>query len=140
MPIDNPVHHLTRTALSPHLQIYRLPLTAWLSIAHRISGAILALVFVGLNGLITAAAIRPDIFEAATHWLEAPSGHSILFLTILLFNYHLVHGVRHLVWDMGHGFKKSSLTGLCLLEIGATLLLTCFAILAPELLAAGGSR
>ena len=140
MPIDNPVHHLTRTALSPHLQIYRLPLTAWLSIAHRISGAILALVFVGLNGLITAAAIRPDIFEAATHWLEAPLGRSIIFLTILLFNYHLVHGVRHLVWDMGHGFKKSSLTGLCLLEIGATLLLTCFAILAPELLAAGGSR
>ncbi|MCA3267808.1 MAG: succinate dehydrogenase, cytochrome b556 subunit, partial [Azospirillum sp.] len=28
--------------LSPHLQVYRLPLTAWLSITHRATGVALA--------------------------------------------------------------------------------------------------
>ena len=48
--------------LSPHLQIYRLPLTALLSISHRITGVALSLGLLLLVWLLAAAAGGADSY------------------------------------------------------------------------------
>ena len=93
---------------SPHLQIYRLPLTAVLSICFRAAGAVLALGLVLLVWLLVAAASGPEYY-AHVHSLAASwFGQLVLFgLTFVLY-YHLCNGVRHLYWDAGYGFERES--------------------------------
>ena len=38
--------------------------------------------------------------------------------------FHLCHGVRHLVWDIGAGFEASELNRYAIIELAAALLLT----------------
>jgi succinate dehydrogenase / fumarate reductase cytochrome b subunit len=119
----------TERPLSPHLQIYRLPLTAWLSILHRATGALL---FLGA-GMLTVALF---IFSTGEeHWRaveEILSGWpGILFLTGLNFAlyYHLCNGIRHLVWDAGYGldYKQAYRHGIIMVLIALALsLLTSF--------------
>ena len=93
---------------SPHLQIYRLPLTAVLSIGFRVAGAVLAGGLVLLVWLLAAAASGPDYY-AQVHGMAASwFGQLVLFgLTFVLY-YHLCNGVRHLYWDTGRGFERES--------------------------------
>lgn len=128
-----------RRVLSPHLQIYRLPLTALLSISHRISGALLALGFIFGNFLLASAVTNPQGFETLTGWLTQPLGRLFLALWLLLFNYHLVHGVRHLLWDISLGFSRSKQTALGMTEILSALILTVLMVLAPWWTGSGNS-
>jgi succinate dehydrogenase / fumarate reductase cytochrome b subunit len=78
------------------------------SILHRASGVGL---YVG--GLIGAAwaislAQGPDAYATFKHVLGAPLGKLVMFGLTLSFFYHLANGVRHLVWDTGHGLDVKS--------------------------------
>ena len=139
MRTDSKTQPSPRRVLSPHLQIYRLPLTALLSISHRISGALLAAGFILGNLLLVTAATNLQIFEGITGWLSQPLGKLAITGWILLFNYHLVHGIRHLLWDLSLGFSRSKQTGLAALEIISALTLTVLMILAPGLLQSGST-
>lgn len=111
---------------SPHLQIYRWPITMGTSILHRITGVGLALGTVILAWWLVAAAMGPDtyrVFEAAAaHWF----GRLVLFGFTLALVYHALNGVRHLFWDMGVGFKleTANATGVVvyILTLGVTVL------------------
>ncbi|WP_067562188.1 succinate dehydrogenase, cytochrome b556 subunit [Halofilum ochraceum] len=91
--------------LSPHLQIYRLPLNAILSITHRITGVVLALGAVLVVAYLIAAASGSQAFGAmysmGAHWL----GQIVLFGFTLALYYHMCAGVRHLFWDAGYGYE-----------------------------------
>jgi len=94
--------------LSPHLQVYRLPFPAILSITHRISGVILAggsvvlcLWLILLAGGAQSYAIARVI---TSHFLGQIA---LFFFTVALF-YHGCNGVRHLFWDSGRGYDMSS--------------------------------
>ena len=137
MHIDSSTPHKPRRVLSPHLQIYRLPLTALLSISHRISGALLALGFVLGNLLLAAAATKAPIFENVTGDLTQPLGRFLVAGWLLLFNYHLVHGIRHLLWDLGLGFSRSKQTLWGIAEIMSALILTTLMVYAPCWLKSG---
>lgn len=110
--------------LSPHLQVYRLPLTAWVSITHRATGVFLSLGLVLLVVVLMAAAEGPDAFAAAQSLLHSVLGRLFLWGWIYALLFHLVHGIRHLVWDTGHGFDRETLRRYALYEIGASLSLT----------------
>jgi succinate dehydrogenase / fumarate reductase cytochrome b subunit len=90
---------------SPHLQIYRLPLTALLSITHRITGVLLAFGCVLLIVILAAAADGAASYEAILPHLQSWYGQ--LFLVGLVFSLylHFCNGVRHLIWDAGYGFE-----------------------------------
>jgi succinate dehydrogenase / fumarate reductase cytochrome b subunit len=90
---------------SPHLQIYRLPLTALLSITHRITGVLLAFGCVILVCLLAAAADGVATYEAIVPHLRSWYGQ--LFLVGLVFSLylHFCNGIRHLIWDVGYGFE-----------------------------------
>jgi succinate dehydrogenase / fumarate reductase, cytochrome b subunit len=91
--------------LSPHLQIYRLPLNAVLSISHRLTGIVLALGAALVVFMLMAAAAGSEAYRSAhaiaSHW----TGLIVLFLFTLALFYHLCAGIRHLVWDAGYGYS-----------------------------------
>lgn len=91
--------------LSPHLQIYRWPITMVLSILHRITGVGLGLGTLLLTWWLVAAAVGPDDYAFAQAVLGSWFGRLVLFgFTWALF-LHLCNGIRHLFWDAGYGYQ-----------------------------------
>jgi succinate dehydrogenase / fumarate reductase cytochrome b subunit len=110
--------------LSPHLQVYRLPLAAILSITHRIAGVGLAIGVLLLTWWVTAAAIGPGAYDKATDFIGSIVGQLLLLGFSLALFFHLCNGIRHLVWDAGKGFEKSTTATSNVVVIVAALTLT----------------
>ena len=110
--------------LSPHLQAYRLPGTALLSISHRITGVVLALGTLLGVVLLVALAFDQDGFERLRTAIATPVGRLALWFWIYAFLFHLCHGVRHLLWDIGWGFERERMSRYVVFELlGSVLLL-----------------
>lgn len=90
--------------LSPFMH-YRWQYTNTLSILHRVTGVLLSLGFLLLVYWLAAAAAGPDRYGAAVAALAAPLAQLVLLGTAFAFCYHLLNGVRHLFFDLGHGFE-----------------------------------
>ncbi len=110
--------------LSPHLQIYKLPLTALLSITHRITGIFLTLGTAVLVYWLLAIASGPGAYGQAQALLGSRYGQAALFLWTFALYFHLCNGIRHLFWDVGYGFELRAVDRSGNLVIIATLLLT----------------
>jgi len=91
--------------LSPHLQIYRPQLTSVLSIFHRMTGVGLALGAVLVVWWLMAAATSPGYFAVVDGLLTSWFGYLVLLGMTWALSYHLLNGIRHLVWDLGYGFE-----------------------------------
>ena len=90
--------------LSPHLQIFRWPLSMALSIGHRITGAGLSAGLLLLAVWLVALAAGPEAFAVVDAVVDSWFGALVLFgFTVAAF-LHLGNGIRHLVWDFGYGF------------------------------------
>jgi succinate dehydrogenase / fumarate reductase cytochrome b subunit len=85
--------------LSPHLQVYRLPLPALMSISHRMTGIILSSGTFLLTLYLIALASGPESFAVATTIIGHPLGQLVLFGYSVALFYHACNGVRHLFWD-----------------------------------------
>jgi succinate dehydrogenase / fumarate reductase, cytochrome b subunit len=93
--------------LSPFMlgQYYRFQLTSVLSFLHRMTGVGLSLGAVLLVWWLVALAGGPWSYaEFSTH-LAAWYGQLLLLGWSWSLLYHLCNGVRHLVWDLGHGYS-----------------------------------
>lgn len=93
--------------LSPHISIYRWPITMVLSILHRATGIAMSLGFVALVAWLFDAASGPDAYAVFLSVMASPVGKLLLIGWSLAFFYHLCSGVRHLVWDTGRGMEKA---------------------------------
>ena len=109
---------------SPHLQIYRLPLTALLSITHRITGVILAFGCVILVFILAAAAESADAYQALISHLDSWYGQVFLLGFIFSLYLHFCNGVRHLFWDVGYGFELETVDLTAKLAIVLAIILT----------------
>lgn len=114
----------TSRPLSPHLQVYRLPLTAVLSILHRITGVILTLGFVLLVATVVALATDAALYERIAGWFGHWLGCTALVACSAALFLHLSNGVRHLIWDAGWGFELKTVDISAFITIAATVLLT----------------
>lgn len=113
--------------LSPHLQIYRWPITMVLSILHRITGVGLGLGTLLLAWWLAAAAAGPDYYATAQAVLGSWFGRLVLFgFTWSLF-LHLCNGIRHLFWDMGYGYEVKLANRTGWVTLIASLVLTLLA-------------
>jgi succinate dehydrogenase / fumarate reductase, cytochrome b subunit len=109
--------------LSPHLQIYRPMLTMMMSIAHRISGAANAVGFLLLAWWLVAIAAGPEQYAIVSSFFASFVGRSLLFLFSWALIHHMLGGIRHLIWDTGHGLDKTSIEIFALATIiGSTAL------------------
>jgi succinate dehydrogenase / fumarate reductase cytochrome b subunit len=94
--------------LSPHLQIYRWSWTMAMSIAHRVTGSALYAGTVLIAAWLVAAASGPAAFENAQWIAGSFLGRLVLFLYSFALLHHMVGGLRHFVWDMGHGYEPQT--------------------------------
>lgn len=116
--------------LSPHLQVWRWHITMFGSIAHRATGIALYVGALILAGWAMALASGPQGYQAYISVLGHPLGKLVLFgITVSVF-YHLLNGVRHLVWDTGHGLdiKSANLSGWLVLIASLVLSLAFWAL------------
>lgn len=120
--------------MSPHLQVYDLPLTANLSILHRGTGAVL------LFGLILLVVVLLTLISGEESWavlhnlLQSWFGLIVLWGFIFSLYYHMCNGIRHLFWDSGHYMEKSSLKKTGFMVIFGSILLTVFTCSIPFLI------
>lgn len=94
--------------MSPHLSVWRWHMTMATSILHRGTGVALY-----AGALIAAAwavslAGGPQAYGAFKGLLGSPLGKLVMLGFTVAFFYHLGNGVRHLVWDAGHGLDVKS--------------------------------
>ena len=94
--------------LSPHLQVYRPLYTMTLSILHRASGLYLSACGFLFVAWIGSAAIGPSALACVNRIYSSLPMRIALALALAAFWYHLFAGIRHLFWDAGYGFEKSS--------------------------------
>lgn len=81
----------------------KLPITAYVSILHRISGVIL---FVGaaiLLCMLDASLESAQSFAELQEGLDNPIYKFFIWGTVAALAYHTVAGIRHLIMDMGIG-------------------------------------
>lgn len=90
--------------ISPHIQIYALPINMLTSGLHRITGAALYFGSFLLVIWLLAAATGPDAYNyVAGLFATWPAKLVFLGYTWALAQ-HLLTGVRHLIWDLGAGY------------------------------------
>ncbi len=118
--------HIERP-LSPHLQIYRWPLTMATSILHRASGVGLGIGTLLLAWWLVAAAAGPDYFALVQGLLGSWLGRLIMLGFSWALFYHMCNGIRHLAWDLGHGFEKASARNASVIVMVASVVLTLLA-------------
>jgi succinate dehydrogenase / fumarate reductase cytochrome b subunit len=117
----------SKRPLSPHLQVYRLPMAAVLSISHRMAGLALSAGIFVLALWIWSAMFSPDLFLCLKKLFASFLGQIALFGWTLAFFYHLCAGIRHLVWDTGAGFEKPVYALTNWIVLGAAFLFTTIA-------------
>jgi len=110
--------------LSPHLSVYRFRPTMAMSIVHRITGSALYVGTLLVAWWLIAAASGPDAFAAASWFFGSILGRLVLFGYSWALLHHMAGGIRHLIWDTGHGLSKETSTKLALATLGFSLVTT----------------
>ncbi|ATI03297.1 MULTISPECIES: succinate dehydrogenase, cytochrome b556 subunit [Cycloclasticus] len=110
--------------LSPHLDVYRLPLSALLSIVHRGTGAFLTLGTLVLVWWLMALAGGEESFISAQQFMGSFIGRLVLFGWTFALFFHLSNGIRHLVWDAGYCFEKADVEKTSYIVLGVSVFLT----------------
>jgi succinate dehydrogenase / fumarate reductase cytochrome b subunit len=99
---------MTQRPLSPHLSVYRMfRYTLFTSFANRITGLVLSVGLLVLVYWLMAVASGAAAYARAIGILSLPTFKLFYAALLLTFSYHLVAGLRHLVWDTGHGLERA---------------------------------
>lgn len=112
---------------SPNVQIYRPQLTSVLSFSHRMTGLFLSLGAVLLVTWLISAAAGEQSFLRLQAFMGSWLGLLLLFLWTFSLFYHLCNGIRHLFWDLGHGFQLRTIYLSGWSVVIASILLTLLA-------------
>jgi len=110
--------------LSPHLSIYRWPITMALSILHRATGIAMSVGFIVLSAWLFDIASGPETYAVFLKYMDTLIGKLLLIGWSFAFFYHLSNGVRHLYWDTGRGLEKEQATKSAWLVLAAAIVLT----------------
>lgn len=95
-----------------------------LSIAHRVTGAGLAVGLLLLTWWLLALAGGPDSFATVRAVMDNWFGGLVLFGFTLFLWFHALNGVRHLVWDTGYGLDKDVARQSGIVVVGGAVVLT----------------
>jgi succinate dehydrogenase / fumarate reductase cytochrome b subunit len=110
--------------LSPHLSIYRWPVTMVSSILHRATGIAMAVGFILFAFWLADTASGPESYAVFAGIMGSLVGKALLIGWSWAFFYHFANGIRHLVWDSGYGFEKAQATASAWFVIVASVVLT----------------
>ncbi len=116
--------------LSPHVQVYRMPMAAVLSITHRMMGIVLTFGALLLVYMLNAAMYGEEAYATAQMILGSWLGRIVLLGVVFALWYHLVNGLRHLYWDTGRGLELEQLrvSGMVMLAVAGGMTLLTFVL------------
>ncbi len=114
----------SKNPLSPHLQIYKWHISSLLSITHRISGIINLLALFLIFFWLVFLSLGESNYELFLISINSFFGKFILIGFTWSMTFHLLSGIRHLVWDFGYGFEIKTANFSGLLVIISSLALT----------------
>ena len=114
--------------LTPHLQIYKWQINMIMSIMHRISGVVIYTILLLFSWLFCLNILWPEcpMLGAVNDMIHSSFGKlSLTFCSFFLY-YHILNGLRHLLWDIGHGFEIPTMqfTGVLILICSIALTAT----------------
>jgi succinate dehydrogenase cytochrome b subunit len=107
------------------MTVYRMfRYTLFTSFANRITGVALSLGLLILVYWLMAVASSAAAYERAVAILSLPILKLLYAVLLFAFSYHLVAGIRHLVWDTGHGLERHQSQRSAWIVGAASILLT----------------
>lgn len=92
--------------LSPHLDVYKLPLNAVVSILHRATGVAVGGVTMLVALWFLGAASSESTFNVIDWFVTSWIGWLILLAGAASLWFHFFNGIRHLIWDTGAWFGQ----------------------------------
>tara|TARA_B100000902_G_scaffold100776_1_gene103140 strand:- start:554 stop:928 length:375 start_codon:yes stop_codon:yes gene_type:complete len=100
----------------------KLPITAWASISHRVSGILTIPIFALFLWVLQLSLESKESFQILQENFSAPLAKVFIILVLTVYSYHLLAGIKHLIMDLGYGETFEG--GV----IGAKLLFACTGI------------
>ena len=117
--------------LSPHLQIYRWHISSLISITHRITGVINLLALILIFFWLVVLSFGESNYELFLLIMNSFFGKFVLIGFTWSMSFHLLSGIRHLVWDLGYGFeiKTANISGTVVIisSLALTIIFWLFA-------------
>jgi len=116
--------------LSPHLRSYKPQITSVVSIFHRITGSVLALLLlctpicVNLVGSFSSFRFIYILFTCLFFIVKL-----VFYVLVATLFFHSMNGLRHMMWDFCIGLEMSNVFISGCLVVSLSLLLTCLTIL-----------
>jgi|TARA_B110000967_G_scaffold170966_1_gene181225 succinate dehydrogenase / fumarate reductase cytochrome b subunit len=81
----------------------KLPITAYVSILHRVSGVATLFALAILLWLFDQSLASQQSFDATSNILSSPLAQFLIWGSLAAITYHTVAGIRHLIMDLGVG-------------------------------------
>jgi succinate dehydrogenase / fumarate reductase, cytochrome b subunit len=116
MPVIRPKHL--------NLMQIRMPLPAFVSILHRVSGAVLFLMLPLLLCVLGASLDSPQSFNVFKTWVGNPLIKIVLLGLLWAYLHHFCAGIRHLAMDLHQGLELETARATSYAVLGVSLLLT----------------
>ena len=117
-------------SLSPHLYAYKPQITSVVSIFHRITGSLLAIILlctpicINLLGSFLSYNLIYSLFGIIFFISKI-----VFYLLLATVCFHSMNGIRHIMWDFGIGLDLSNLFITGCLVVSLSLLTSFFIIL-----------
>ncbi len=110
--------------MSPHLSIFRPYVNMVLSIMHRVTGVVNYWGSLLLTAWLISAAMGEAQFNAVSAFIGSPVGLIILVGFTWSVIHHMLGGIRHFIWDTGHGFSLPTVRALSWATLFGSVTLT----------------
>ena len=111
------------------ISTFRLPITAYVSILHRVSGVANVFIALALIWILSQSLASEDSYEYVIELTNLTSVKVVLFLILANLIYHSCAGMRHLIMDMGVGedsFKSGKISAFAMIAVAMILLTLTF--------------
>ena len=107
------------------LKDYRLPLPGWVSILHRVSGALLVLFGLPMLLYLFQLSVSTEIsFERLNGLLGSGFVRLVLFVMLWALVHHICAGIRYLLLDVHVGTDKQAARASSMAVLGVSLVST----------------
>ncbi|PYE88945.1 succinate dehydrogenase, cytochrome b556 subunit [Phyllobacterium leguminum] len=120
--------------LSPHLTVYKWPITMTMSILHRITGGALYFGTLLVALWLVSAATDEHLFNLVNGFFGSWFGLLVLFGYTWALMHHMVGGIRHLIWDTITGLDKQTASKMAWATVITSVTLTLLIWVAGALL------
>lgn len=103
---------MSNRPLSPCLQIYKVQVTSFFSIMHRLTGILLFLLLIILSWYFILYVYSPKlvVVRCLNVLFFTPLAKLAYILCFISFMYHFLNGIRHLLWDAGLNLEIASVS------------------------------